>query len=59
VFDVIVAGIAVFLLTWAGSTLLLDAWVRRRRRPTLTERLLPYQPSVADEAEWWLHRHRG
>jgi hypothetical protein len=43
------------LLMWAGTTLLLDAWMRRPRRPTLAERLALYQPRpVADEAEEWL-----
>jgi hypothetical protein len=49
----IVAG----LLLWAGATLLIDAWLRRRHRPDLVERLVPYVPSVADEAQEWLH-HR-
>ncbi len=44
------------LLLWAGTALLLDAWIRRQRRPTLAERLAPYQPRhVADEAEEWLY----
>jgi hypothetical protein len=43
------------LLMWAGTTLLLDAWMRRPRRPSLKEGLAPYQPRhVADEAEEWL-----
>jgi hypothetical protein len=43
------------LLMWAGTTVLLDAWMRRQRRPTLAERLAPFQPRhVADEAEEWL-----
>jgi hypothetical protein len=47
--------IVVGLLTWAGSTLLLDAWWRRQRRPGLTERLRPFQPvDLADEARQWL-----
>jgi hypothetical protein len=49
---VIVAG----LLVWAGSTLLIDAWLQRRPRPDLAERLRSVQPSVADEAEVWLRR---
>ena len=43
-----------FLLLWAGMTLLIDSWVRRQRRPSLYERLAPYVPTVADEAELWL-----
>jgi hypothetical protein len=47
--------VAVGVLTWAGSTLLLDAWWRRRQRPDLAERLLPFPcDSVADEAQRWL-----
>jgi hypothetical protein len=44
------------LLLWVGVALLLDAWLdRRRQRPSLSERLMPYQdPSVADGAEAWL-----
>ena len=45
------------LLFWAGASLLIDAWLRRGRRPDLTERLWRFQPSVADEAEGWLRRH--
>ncbi len=43
----IVAG----LLVWAGATLLIDAWVRHRRRPDVAERLRPFQPRVAKEAK--------
>lgn len=45
------------LLVWAGTTLLLDAWIKRQRRPSLAERqLAPYrQRHVSDEAEEWLH----
>jgi hypothetical protein len=43
------------LLKWAGTTLLLDAWLRRARRQSLAERLAPVRPRhVADEAEEWL-----
>ena len=43
------------LLVWAGTTLLLDAWIKRQRRPSLAERLAPYQQRhVSDEAEEWL-----
>jgi hypothetical protein len=44
---VIVAG----LLVWVGATLIIDGWLRRPRRPDLVERLRPFQPYVADEAE--------
>jgi hypothetical protein len=50
-----VAGVAVGLLTWAGVALLWDAWLRREKRPDLTERLRPFGfDSVADEAQSWL-----
>jgi len=43
------------VLLWAGTTLLLDAWLRRPRRQSLAERLAPFRPRhVADEAEEWL-----
>jgi hypothetical protein len=54
--NVIVAAVAVLLLMRAGATLLIDAWSRRRRWLSLVERLRPFQPSVADEAEVWLRR---
>jgi hypothetical protein len=47
------------MLVWVGATLLIDACVRRRRRPSLAERLAPFvQPSVADEARRWLDQPR-
>jgi hypothetical protein len=53
----VAAVIVVGLLTWAGSTLLLDAWWRRRRRPDLAERLRPFRSIVvADEARDWLDK---
>jgi hypothetical protein len=52
---VIVAVIFVGLLVWAGTTLILDGWMRRPRRPDLAERLRPFQPvDLADEARDWL-----
>ena len=50
--------IVAFLLLWAGSALLIDDLVRRARRPSLVERLRPFLPTVADEAELWLRRRR-
>jgi hypothetical protein len=47
--------VAVGILVWAGVTLIIDARLRRRR-PDLAERLRPFQPKVADEAEVWLRR---
>ena len=49
--------VVAFLMFWAGSTLLIDAWERQRQRPPLYERLAPYVPTVADDAELWLRRH--
>ncbi len=44
--------IAAGVVVWGGATLLIDAWMReRRRRPILGGRLAPYQrSSVADKA---------
>ena len=52
----VVALVAVGLLTWAGATLLLDAWWRCWQRPDLAEMLRPFRPdSLADEAQRWLN----
>jgi hypothetical protein len=52
----LVALVAVGLLVWVGATLLIDAAIRHRR-PSLTERLTPYQhDSLADEAHRWLQQ---
>ena len=49
------ALIAVFVLVWAGVTLIIDGWSRRRRCPTLAEGLAPFMSeSVVDEAQNWL-----
>jgi hypothetical protein len=48
--------VIVFLMVWAGVTLIIDGSLWRRRRPDLVERLGPFQPSIADEAEVWLRR---
>jgi hypothetical protein len=51
---VIVLIAVVGVLAWAGSALLIDAWMRSRRLP-LAERLAPFQRQwVADEVEEWL-----
>ncbi len=52
---VLILVIAV-VLAGTGFTLILDGIRNRPRRPNLTERLLPFMPSVADEAEGWLRR---
>jgi hypothetical protein len=44
------------MLVWVLATMLIDARRRRPRRPDLTERLRPFQPSIGDEAERWLRR---
>ena len=52
---VVLASIAVGLLTWAGVAVLWDAWLRREKRPDLTERLWSFRfDTVADEAHQWL-----
>jgi hypothetical protein len=43
---------------WVGAILIIDGWLRRPRRPDLVQRLLPFQPSIADEARGWLQRQR-
>jgi hypothetical protein len=48
-----VAGV----LFWVGATLIIDGYLRRQRRPDLAERLRPFHPSIADEAQEWLQRH--
>jgi hypothetical protein len=51
----VAALIAVGLLVWAGTTLMLDGWMRRSKRPDPAERLRPSQPvDLADEARDWL-----
>jgi hypothetical protein len=53
----IAALIAVGLLVWAGTTLIVDGWQRRPKRPDLAERLRPFQPgSLADQARDWLDK---
>ena len=41
----------VFPLVWTGAILVIDGRLRRGRRPTLAERLMPYRVSVSGEAE--------
>jgi hypothetical protein len=56
----VIGGIALYVVVCSVSTLVIDRWIRRPRRPDLLERLQPYQPtSVADEARRWLEDQRG
>jgi hypothetical protein len=53
----VVAG----LIGGTGVYLIVDDYRsdrQHRRRPDLAERLLPYQPGIADEAEAWLTQQR-
>jgi hypothetical protein len=45
-----------FVSIWVAATLIIGAWIGRERRPDLVDRLQMYQPSVADDAEEWLHQ---
>jgi hypothetical protein len=45
-------------LLWVGSALILNDWIRQRRRSTLADRLLPFQTTIADEPEPWLKWQR-
>jgi hypothetical protein len=57
---VVIVGIALSILVWAVSALVMDKWIRRRQRQSLLERLQPYQPrSVADEAQRWLEEQQN
>jgi hypothetical protein len=56
---VVIAGIALSLVVWAVSALVIDKWISREQRPRLLERLKPYNGgSVADEAQRWLQKQR-
>jgi hypothetical protein len=51
----VIAPVVVGLLTWGGTTLLIEACRRRDKRPDLAERLRPFHfDSVGDEAQRWL-----
>ena len=52
----VVILVIVAILAGTSFTLIIDGIRNRPRRPYLTERLLPYMPSVADEAESWLQK---
>jgi hypothetical protein len=49
---VLTAGI----LVWGGAVLLIEAWHSRSPPVDLAERVAPFQPTIADEAEAWLKR---
>lgn len=54
----VLVAVAVWCL-WAACAVMLDAGIRRARRPSLAERLAPFVPvrrSLADEVEEWLRR---
>lgn len=52
--------LVVLLLAWVGVAVIVDVFIgvglRRDRRPDLGERLRPYPPTLADEAETWLRQ---
>jgi len=57
---VVIVGIALSIVVWAVSAVVLDRWIQRRQRRSLLERLQPYQPrSVADEAQRWLEEQQN
>jgi hypothetical protein len=43
------------MLVWVLATFAIS-WMRQHRRPDLAERLRPFQPGLAEEAEDWLRR---
>jgi hypothetical protein len=47
-----------FILTWAGSALIIDTPVRHRKKPSLAERLQSFRLAISDEVELWLRRQR-
>jgi hypothetical protein len=57
VFVVLLYVVAVIIAA-TGLTLIIDGY-RGRPQKDLTERLLPFQPSVADEAQDWLKHRTG
>jgi hypothetical protein len=51
----VIVVVALYLVVWAAFALSMDRWISGRPRPSLLERLQPYQPtSVAEEAQRWL-----
>jgi hypothetical protein len=52
---VVIVGVALSLVVWAVSAVVIDKWIRRRQRPSPLERAQPYQPAgLGDQAENWL-----
>jgi hypothetical protein len=49
--------IVALFIAGTGFSLIIDGVRPRPRRPDRTERLRPFQPSVAEEAEVWLRQH--
>jgi hypothetical protein len=58
---VVIGGIALSVVVAGVASMVMDAWLNRRRpRQSLLERLEPRQPtSVADEAQRWLDEQQG
>ncbi len=57
---VVISGVALALVVWWVSALVIDRWIRRRQRPSLLDRLQHYQrTSVAEEAQRWLEGPHG
>ncbi|HUJ67832.1 MAG TPA: hypothetical protein VLX59_19970 [Acidimicrobiales bacterium] len=51
---VVIAGIALFVIVWGVSAIVIGGWIRHPQRRSLLERLKPYnRVSVADEAQTW------
>jgi hypothetical protein len=56
---IVISGIALSIVVWAVSAVVMDRWVRRRQRRSLLKTLPPYQTrSVADEAQIWLEERQ-
>jgi hypothetical protein len=56
---VVIAGIALSLVVWAVSAVVIDKWITRRQSPSLLERRKRYhRGSVAEEAHRWLEEQQ-
>jgi hypothetical protein len=45
---VVILLVVAFLIFSTGATLVIDAWIEWRYRPSLVDRLAPYMPTAAD-----------